>query len=48
MSARRPWSAVDIELLRRNYADSRTDDLPGITLASDRREPPAAVAVGAQ
>lgn len=27
MSARRPWSVVDIELLRRNYADSRTDDI---------------------
>lgn len=27
MSARRPWSVVDIELLRRNYADNRTDDI---------------------
>lgn len=27
MSARRPWSVVDIELLRRNYADSRTDGI---------------------
>lgn len=32
--------------LQRNNPNQR--DLPGITLASDRREPPAAVAVGAQ
>lgn len=27
LAPRRPWSEVELELLRRNYADSRTEDL---------------------